>query len=263
MLRRTQARAVAVSLAALFAALALASLAGAELTAKGDLFVRFNGGISPHALPRSTPAPVAVRIEGSIRAARHHEPPALRGIRIELNRGGRLDVVGLPRCRRSQLKSTTPSQALSRCGPALVGAGGFSGMASFPEQPLAPVRGEILLFNARLNGGPAVLGLVYQSHPSAITRIIVFHIHRAPPPYGETIAARVPAAVNRNGYLTSLYLQLHRRYLYRGRLRSYLSASCAAPSGLDLAVFRFAKASMWFADGRTLTSTLIRTCAVR
>ncbi|MGN6216096.1 MAG: hypothetical protein ACTHN7_03940 [Solirubrobacterales bacterium] len=241
----------------------LAALAHAELTAKGDLFVRFNGGISPHALPRATPAPIAVRIEGTIRAARHHEPPPLRGIRIELNRGGRLDTVGLPICHRWQIKSVTPSQALRNCGHAIVGAGGFSGMASFPEQALAPVRGEILLFNGRIGGDPAVLGYVYQTDPGDITRIIAFHIHRASAPYGESIVASVPPAVNRNGYLTSLYLQLHRRYLYRGRVRSYLSASCAAPPGFDAAPFTFAKASMWFADGRTLTSTLIRTCSVR
>ncbi|MGN6663092.1 MAG: hypothetical protein ACTHK6_02620 [Solirubrobacterales bacterium] len=243
--------------------LALIPPADAELTAKGDLFVRFGGGISPHALPRSEPAPVAVRIEGSIRTARRQEPPPLRGIRIELNRGGRVDVAGLPTCTRPQVTGATLAQALEACGPALVGTGGFGGMASFPEQALAPVRGEILLFNSRTGGGPGVLGYVNQSYPVDFSRVVAFHIHRAAPPYGESITARVPPAVNRNGYLTSLYLQLRRRYLYRGRMRSYLSASCAAPPGFDAALFPLAKVSMWFADGRTLTSTLVRSCAVR
>src|SRR4051794_18497754 len=78
-------------------------VAGAELTAKGGLFVRFDGGIAPKKLPRTQPAPIAVRIEGTIRAAARREPPALRGIRIALNRDGRLDATGLPVCRRFQI----------------------------------------------------------------------------------------------------------------------------------------------------------------
>ena len=35
--------------------------ASAELVAKGDLFVHFDGGISPNALPRDEKAPISVR----------------------------------------------------------------------------------------------------------------------------------------------------------------------------------------------------------
>ena len=51
--------------------------------------------------------------------------------------------------------------------------------------------------------------------------------------------------------------------LYRGQRRSYLSATCDAPAGFPGATFPFAHASMTFADGRTLSSTLTRSCKVR
>ena len=44
--------------------------------------------------------------------------------------------------------------------------------------------------------------------------------------------------------------------------RSYLSAACDAPAGFPGASFPFAHASMTFADGRTLASTLTRSCRV-
>ncbi len=69
--------------------------------------------------------------------------------------------------------------------------------------------------------------------------------------------------MNRYGYLTRISLSLHRNFTYRGRARSYLSAACDAPAGFPGASFPFARASMTFADGRTLASTLIRSCEVR
>jgi hypothetical protein len=53
-------RRFAAFLAVLALALTAVSTANAELTQRGDLFVRFGGGISPRALPRHSFAPIAV-----------------------------------------------------------------------------------------------------------------------------------------------------------------------------------------------------------
>jgi hypothetical protein len=58
-------------------------------------------------------------------------------------------------------------------------------------------------------------------------------------------------------------LDLHRELTYRGRRHSYLSASCPAPAGFPGATFTFARASLGFADGRTLATTLVRDCRLR
>jgi hypothetical protein len=252
-------------------ALALASLlllgpaagsASAELTQKGNLFVRFDGGITPVALPRSTPAPISVRIEGRIRVPDEQEPPALREISIALNKGGRLDTTGLPVCRRSQVELAEPAVALAACGPALVGSGGIVGRTELPGQERAQVRADVLLFNAAIGARRAILAHVYQKRPPAIYNI-VFSIKHTAGTFGTVITGRLPTSVNRSGYLESIFLQLERRYSYRGRQRSYLSASCAAPAGTSLAVFPFARASMSFDDGRTLSATMVRSCRVK
>jgi hypothetical protein len=240
-----------------------ASLAQAELTAYGDLFVKFSGGITPNALPRNSRAPITVSVAGSIRTLSGTQPPALRLITIAINRGGHLDTAGLPLCGRAQIEPSSTEEAMAACGPALVGRGSFSAQVAFPEQSSYPSQGRILAFNAVVDGHRAILAQVYGEKPVPITRIIVFHIHDLGGTYGTVLSGAVPEAENRFGYLEKISLSLHRTYEYRGRLHSYLSASCAAPGNFPGATFPFARASMGFDDGRTLSSILTRSCKVR
>jgi hypothetical protein len=251
-----------VLLTALLAVLGAAS-ASAELSQKGDIFIRFDGGITPRSLPRTSLAPIGVRIEGTIRAPARQDPPALRKIRVALNRAGRLDTRGLPVCPEIRIRTVSSAEALAACGSALVGAGGITTVTSLPEQPNSPLRAELLLFNSIVDGRPAILGHIYQHSPIPNTKLVVFHISRSPGTFGTVLEATLPEAVNRNGYLKSIYLQLQRNFVFHGRRRSYLSASCAAPQGFSAATFPFARASMTFDGGRTLSSTLVRTCRVR
>ncbi len=247
---------------AVIALLSIASAAGAELTERGNLFVRFQGGIDPVALPRAQRAPIAVSVIGRVKTLSGERPPALRAIEIELNRGGELNSNGLPVCRYSQLLAVTPVKALEACGGALVGEGSYAAKTAFPEQETFPSDGHILAFNGVYRGREVILAHVFGANPVPITRIIVFYIHRSSGTYGTVIKGSLPDAVNHYGYVVEIGLRLHRDYTYRGRQRSYLSATCAAPSGFTVATFPFARASMAFADGRTLSSTLTRSCRV-
>jgi len=134
---------------------------------------------------------------------------------------------------------------------------------TLPDQAATTVRGQILLFNSVVNGRPAILAHFFQTQPTPITRIVVFEIRRNGSPFGTVITGEVPPEINRNGYLKSIFLQLERRYTFHGRPRSYLSAACSAPAGFSSAAFPFAHASMTFDDGRTLSSTLVRSCKVK
>lgn len=204
-----------------------------------------------------------MRIEGTIKTPAGGRPPALRSIRVALNRGGRLSSRGLPVCQRQQIDSITSSEALAVCGAALVGGGSFTGKTALGGQSSVFLRGEILLFNGVVDGRPAILAHVFQTDPVPITRIMVLYISHRAGTLGTVITGQLPESLNRNGYLKSIFLLLHRHYVVHGRPRDYLSASCPAPSGFTAAVFPFARASMSFDDGRTLSSTLTRTCKVR
>jgi hypothetical protein len=249
--------------AAIAVAFVFAAVAPAELTERGDLFIRFDGGIAPQELPRDARGAVSVSVEGTIRTLSGDQPPPLRRIAIAINRGGSIDTRGLPRCTQAQLEATTREQALESCGEALVGRGHYVAAYSFPDQDAFPLRGPILAFNAIVKGQRAILAHVYASEPFPATRIVIFRIRRSKGTFGTVLSASLPPSLNRNGYLTEIRLNLHRVYEYRGRKRSYLGAECAAPAPLTIGIFPFARVSMGFADGRKLSSTLIRTCKVR
>lgn len=256
-------RGLLLAFAAAFSLLSIAAPAQAELVERGDLFVRFKGGLAPTALPRDSLAPITVSVDGTVRTLSGERPPALRRISIELNRGGVLDARGLPRCTIGDLVSTADEQALANCGDALVGSGSYLANTAFPEQLAFPSSGHILAFNALLRGRPAILAHIYGTDPVAMTRIITFHIRKARGSYGTVLTGALPPTLNRYGYVKRINLSLHRRFVFHGQRRSYLSAACPAPAGFPGAVFPFARASMGFADGRTLTSTLTRSCKVR
>lgn len=240
-----------------------AGMANAELVERGNLFVKFSGGISPTKLPRHDNAPISVRVDGTVRTLSGERPPALRWISIAINRGGRIETRGLPACRRSQIEAATSARALAACRPALVGSGRYLAGVDFPEQATFPLQGRVLAFNTVIDGERAILAHVYGKEPFPNSRIFVFHIRKTSGTFGTLLTAALPRALNRNGYLKRIVLNLRRDFVYRGRKRSYLSAACGAPAGTNLGVFPFVRVGMTFADGRKLASTLIRSCTVR
>jgi hypothetical protein len=256
--RAKKLAALAVAICLLFAA-----FAQAELVERGNLFVKFEGGIAPTALPRHTKAPISVSVDGTIRVLGGERTPALRFISIAINRGGTIDTKGLPTCHRSQIEPATSQEALEACGSALVGEGRYVGALSLPEQTSFPLQGRVLAFNAIVDGQRAILAHVYGANPIPNSRILVFHIRKSSGTFGTVLSAALPARLNRHGYLKRISLNLRREFVYKGRSRSYLSAACGAPADFTLGVFPFVRVGMTFEDGRKLASTLIRTCRVK
>jgi hypothetical protein len=240
-----------------------AALANAELVERGNLFVKFSGGIAPTNLPRNSNAPISVQVDGTVRVLSGDRPPALRFISIAINRGGRIETKGLPVCRRSEIEAGTSAAAMAVCGDALVGTGRYAAGVDFPEQSTFPLQGRVLAFNTVIDGERAILAHVFGKKPFPNSRIFVFHIRKTTGTYGTLLTAALPLALNRNGYLKRIILNLRRDYVYKGHKHSYLTAACAAPEGFTVGVFPFVKVGMTFEDGRKLASTLIRTCTVR
>ena len=251
--------------AALAVALSLLSAApaGAELVAYGGLFANFKGGLTPKALPRDAVAPISVTIDGSIKTLTGESPPALREIKIELNRYGVLDVEGLPTCPKARIAAINADKALQRCRPALVGGGLFFAESEYPEQGSFPSSGRILAFNGREHGRPVLYAHVYGINPLESTRILTFDISQGHGSFGTVLTGALPPSLNPQGFIKRLVLRLHRNYRYRGERHSYLSAGCPAPKGFPGAVFQFARASLSFSDGRVLRGTMTRSCSVR
>jgi hypothetical protein len=257
-------RRLAIALLLTVAALLGAGVAQGELSQKGNLRISFDGSFSPHSLPRSRPAPITLDVEGSILTTDGSHPPAVKRIEIAINRNGQLSTVGLPACTSQLLQSTSTETALERCRPALVGRGHFGANVQFPSLNPFPAQGTLLAFNGKQGGKPALLLHLYGTAPVRATFVLALKVLRnGKGQFGTVLAANIPTLASGLGSVTDIDLKVGRTYTYRGRERSYLSASCSAPAGFSGGVFPLAKGTFYFADGRKLDTTLSRNCHVR
>ncbi len=245
-----------------FVSLLAAAAAQAELKGDGDLRVRLNGGFAPTALPRSRPAPVTAEFSGEITTTDGTRPPALNRFELALNRNGRIDDRGLPTCTAARLQSVSSQSALARCQPALVGHGSF-GADVESGTTAVPAHGQILVFNARRHGKPALLLHLYGTVPVRASFVLPLEIQHRGGELGTVLAADVPVLASGLGSITRLQLTIGREYRYRGQRHSYLSAACAAPAEFFRAPFTFARGTFVFADGRRVQMGLSRECRVR
>lgn len=251
--------------AALAALLLLAApLAGAvTITQKGNLRVAFDGDISPRKLPRSALAPIAVSMSGTIATTDGSTPPPLQSFQIALNRSGRLDAKGVPACSLDRIQPATTAAAKRACGPSLVGHGSFSASVAIPEQSPFPSRGKLLAFNGVQGGKPVIFAHIYGTEPVPTSFTLPLRLSKATGTYGTVLTGSLPEVSSNIAFVTGISLELDRTFVERGERRGYVSAGCPAPKGFTGASFPLAKASFAFADGRTLTSILNRSCRVR
>jgi hypothetical protein len=257
-------RALVLSLAALAVlTAAVPAQTTAEVAQEGTLRVSFEGRIAPHRLPRQGKAPVAVTLAGHITTTDGAPPPQLRTISLAINHNGHLDYLGLPRCNFHQIQPSTTAEALASCRRSLVGRGSFKADVALPEQSPFPSNGTILAFNGNLHGKPVIYAHIYGTEPLPTSFVLAFAIRQGKGHYATTLTANLPRVAAEWGHVSGVSLTLERRFSYRGRSHSYLAAGCPAPAGFPGATFSFARASFGFEDGRTLSSTLTRSCGVR
>lgn len=77
------------------------------------------------------------------------------------------------------------------------------------------------------------------------------------------LLARMPSSVGAMSHLARFQMTFSRRFTYRGRRHSYLSASCPAPPGFTAGFLSIARATYSFADGRHPRVETVRSCRAR
>lgn len=260
---RTAVSAVALCGASLVLLAGPASLGSAEVFEQQGVRVSVTGKMTPTALPRSGTVPIGVSFGGEISSRRPDGPPKLTKLTIAINRQGRLDTRGLPRCRLGHIDPSTTREAYAACRSALVGEGSFSANVKIPEQSPFPSEGKVLAFNGRLRGKPAILAHIYGTKPVPTSYVLPFEVRRSGGTYGTLLEASLPDVTGEWGYVTGIAMSLQRRYSFHGESRGYLNAGCPAPRGISRVGFPLARTSFVFEGGLTLAPILNRTCKVR
>ncbi len=254
----------AIGAAALAAALALATLAPAAVIQEGNLRVTVLSQIQPFKLPRVASAPIAVFISGHIGSTDATTPPQLQRMSVKVNRHGLLQSKGLPSCPLAQIEASSSQRALSSCADALVGSGRFWATIVLPDQRPYPTRGQLLIFNAKQKGKPALFAHIFTTKPFATAFVIAFAVKRIDQgPYGTELSASLPQALGSWGFVDRIKLTLRRKYDYRGRQLSYFNASCPAPSATKVTAFPLALASFYFAAHDPIELGVSKSCGVK
>lgn len=239
----------------------LVTLAHGERSQYGTLIVSLGGRLSPLTLPRKHAAPVAVRLEGSLRTADGSPLPRVTRVEFGLPQQAVLSTDGLPTCTRRQLLVTSSADALDACRAALVGRGRVDLTVQVPQQEPFAVHTRLLAFNARAGRRRAVLLHAYTGSPP-LAVVLPFVFHKGSGRFGRRLGADLPV-LGEWARVARFTMVLSRRYVHLGRNRSYLSASCPIPKRLTAGFFSFARIAYGLADGRRVTAAIARSCRAR
>jgi hypothetical protein len=239
------------------------SRAAAERSQDGNLIVSLNGGITPRTLPRHEPAPVVVHLSGRVLTSDDSPLPRVNWIRLELAWRGVLETEGLPVCPRLRLLGRLSAQALRACGSAIVGRGSLYAQIFVPNQRPFGVRARLLAFNGRTKSGkPAVLVHAFADSPP-VSFVIPFSVHHKPGSFRTVLITTIRRSVGEWPHVANFSIAISRKFIHKGRQRSYTSASCPIPKGFTAGFLSFARATYTFAGGKQLTTESVRSCRAR
>jgi hypothetical protein len=226
-----------------------------EVVRVGNLVLRDNGGISPTKLPRHRQAPISANLNGQIRTVDGSHPPALESVIADFDKNIQVNAEGLPVCTEGQLTARTTAAVKKACRNSIVGSGEGEVEVAFPEQPPFTARGPIVLFNGGIHGGATLLLIhTYVAVPAptaVVVKVKLTRIHRGH--YGTHVVAEIPRIAGGAGSVTQFKFTVNRKFTYRGKEESYLTASC--PTGRY-----YAEGKILFTDGISLKVTHVLPC---
>lgn len=226
-----------------------------ETVKVGNLEFTFNGGFSPSKLPKKKLAPIALTASGKIATLNGEHPPALKEVIVETDKNGAVTTVGYPKCTSGKLQSQDTKHAEAICKSAIIGKGTTNVEVKFPEQNPIPVSSKLLVFNGGTSGGVTTFFIhayITVPTPAAIvTTVKIKKIHKGR--YGLLSVASIPKIAGGSGSVTSFSLTINKKYTYKGKKMSVLTAKC--PDGKLQA-----HATAILADGTKAATTIIRTC---
>jgi hypothetical protein len=239
-----------------FALIVVASaLAKPHVIRAGNLFLRDDGGIFPSRLPRHSQIPISARIDAEIGTTDGSHPPAVKTLNIDFDKSIQVNAKGLPICSGDQLVARSTVAAKKACPDAIVGSGEGKVEVAFPEQEPIVAKGPILLFNGGVHSDTTLLFIhTYVNVPAptaVIATVKITRVHRGH--YGTHTVSEVPAIAGGSGSVIKFKLTIGRKFTYKGKRESYLTASC--PTG-----HYYTEGDILFAGGDTLKGTHILPC---
>jgi hypothetical protein len=227
MARRKPLRTILLAAFVATMAVALGGGANAALVKVGPLVLRADGSFQPTHLPRSSHAPIELSGRADIKLTTGGPPPPLVEVDLDFDRDGRLNTKRLPKCTVAKIRTATTRQARNRCANAIVGEGFVGAWFRDGETRVKGMAPATLFNGPRENGNPTAIGHVFTDFPSPRTYAVVIPIEKRRGAYSYSAHIDVPKIAD-DGVLTHIDGHIARKFRYKGKTRSYVSAKCSA-----------------------------------
>jgi len=236
-------------------------VAGAAIAAKdtivraGNLEVVIDGssGVAPKALSKTKFTPIAFTAAGSVKNLdpANTQPPALKEVLLN-TKNAAVNVKGLPACSSGQLQSRDTKSVEAACKSAIIGKGTTTVSVKFPEQPPIPANSPLLVFNGGSSGSTTTFYIhAYLTQPIVTAIVTTVKIKKVG--NGLKTVTTVPRIAGGNGAVKSFSLKIDKKFTYKGKKVSVLSAKCVGGKIT-------ADVQANFYDGPSVKAQVLRTC---
>jgi hypothetical protein len=235
------------------------AVAGIAMAAKdtvvesGNLVVTIDGssGLTPKALSKSKYTPVAFTAAGSVRTKDNSQAPPLKEVLLNAPNTA-VTTKGYPTCSSSDLQARDTAAVKKACPDSIIGTGTTKVSVKFPEQNAIPATSPLLVFNGGQSGNTTTLYIhAYLTQP--ITTAIVTTVKIKKSGSGIKTVTSIPKIANGAGSVTDFSLKIDKKFTYKGKKVSVLSAKCIGGKIT-------AQVTAKFYDGSQLSSDVLRTC---
>jgi hypothetical protein len=231
--------------------------AGAPATGKDGNSQSIDAVIAPKKLSKSTfqPASLKVTTKLTTSTAANGVPSPTTHVQIDFDKNAKIFAKGYPTCDQSKLQNASTEIAERECKPAIIGKGSATVKLPVGEQVFT-VPAKVTAFNGKPQGGkPVILLHTYSTTP--IQTVLVLNgpvLNYNKQGYGPRLELEVPKLAGGSGALTEFQVTINKKYRYKGKPASYISAKC--PNSKKLKV----RSVFTFLDGETVNPTDVKSC---
>lgn len=178
--------------------------------------------------------------------------PAVHAV-IDFDRNARLFTKGLPTCDPSAVQSKSTEEAERACGKAKIGSG--HALAYLKAGRVYEVPQTVTAFNGVPKGGkPSVILHTYGTVPLTASLVLVGTVSNyGKEGYGPRLDLEIPLIAGGTGALKEFQVTINKKWRYKGRQRSFVSARCTSGKLKSRGTFTFR-------DGESLTAFSKQSC---
>lgn len=247
---------VAAAAMAIAAITASAALAGPTVSGPDGNTQSIETVIGPKLLPKKTFAPATLKVvtrTSSTTAANGVPSPAVNAV-IDFDKGAKLFTKGLPTCNPALLQNVSTEIAEQKCGKAKIGSGKAHALLPTGSRTI-PIEQTVTAFNGPLKGGKATVLLhSYGTTPFQTTLVLTGTVSNYNKQgFGPRLTVQIPLLAGGTGALTEFQVTINKKWRYKGKKVSFVSAQCASKKFKTRSVFSFL-------DGESLEALHSQTC---